>query len=122
MMIWQKLMSAPAVVGYSCNLTIGFFSGVYGFGTVAFPGADFGSIDAEPIPGETLRGAFWTTTPEFFVSFVGDVTSLVGGFDVYFNGANYGGAGAWSFSSGNTSVIRPTIPSETSGTYLFEIK
>jgi hypothetical protein len=121
-LIWQKLIAPTAAAGYSCNLTIGTFSGVLGFGTVAVPGVAFGSIDAEPIPGETLNCALWTTTPEFVVNFAGDVVSLVNGFDVYFNGVNYGGAGAWSFTSGATNLSRPTTPSETTGTYLLEIK
>jgi hypothetical protein len=120
-MIWQKLMVADAApAGYSCTITIGdYFSFYYGYegDTLAF-----GSISNQPISGEVMRGCFWEDGENLSVAFVGDITGLVGSLNVWLGGVNYGGAGNWSFGSGETTVTRTGAPSNKSGTILLEIK
>lgn len=115
-------MSAPATGGgYSCNVTVGVFSGVfYGY----FSGL-MGSIDAEPIPGEILVGFYWTSNPGTpVVWFNGDITSTVSGLDVYFDGVQVGDGGDWAYNSvdNRTELTCFDEVDYASGTYLLEIK
>jgi hypothetical protein len=126
MLIWQKLMNAPAVSGgYSCNLTVGDFSGIlYGYDTPAGQGVSIGSIDAEPVPSFTMASASWTGT-DLAVWFIGDCLSLVSSLNVYIDGVNRGGSGSWVYNTdiaGYTTLDRTVTIGITSGTYLFEIK
>jgi hypothetical protein len=126
MMVWQKLMSAPAAAGgYSCNLTVGNFSGaVYGYDTEDGLGLSIGSIDAEPVPGFTMATAAWSGT-DLSIYFIGDCLSLVTSLNVYIDSVNRGGAGSWVYNSaipGYTTLDRTVTIGITSGTYLFEIK
>jgi hypothetical protein len=125
-MIWQKLMMAEAApAGYSCTITIGDYFGVlYGYGTEdGNLGQNVGSIDAEPIPGETLVDCFWDPAGAATVVILGNVTGLVGSLNVWLGGVNYGGSGNWTYDgSFATSVTTGTSPSNTSGTILLEIK
>jgi hypothetical protein len=123
MMVWQKLMSAPAAGGFSCTITIGdYFGAIYGYN----PSLAIGSIDAEPIPGETLFGCYWIPGDNLYVAFETDIVSTVTSLDVWLGGVNYGGSGAWTYGDLDgdmvTHVIRGTMPSATSGTILLELK
>jgi hypothetical protein len=119
-MIWQKLIAPTASGGYSCNLTIGG-SDPYGY-SVSLAGT-FGSIDAEPVPGETLEVMAWGSFINIkLIYFAGDIVTLLNPFDVYFNGVNYGGAGSWAVDGSYTGYELSSAPPETSGTYLLELK
>lgn len=123
-MIWQKLIAPTAALGgYSCNVTVGDSGGGgYGYDTGLLAGV-IGSIDGQPIPGETLLAVVWATGGSaFYVFFDGDITGLVGSLDAYVDGVNYGGSGSWDFADGYTNYVAGSGPSFTSGTYLFEIK
>jgi len=81
---------------YACTLTAGSF--VFSTGYVA--GAA-GSIDQQPVPGETLRqfvSSFGTTS----IKFEGDVTGLLAGLTVYVGGVSYAaGFSGWSYNGGD---------------------
>lgn len=125
-MIWQKLMSAPEVAsGYSCNLTIGTGGGGYGYDTGVITGT-FGSIDAEPIPGETLLAAVWASDGSFLTvafDYAAGLVDVLQPLDVCINGVNYGGSGLWDDSSEIFVIFEVySGPTLTSGTYLVEFK
>jgi hypothetical protein len=123
MLIWQKLMMAEAApAGFSCNITLGSGSGFYGYDTGVLVGT-FGSIDGEPIPGETLVTAVWNGSNNLSVAFDGDILATLTTLNVYVNSVNYGGSGEWDNSSGIYTVLERNVAvPETSGTYLFELK
>jgi len=122
----RKLMDAPAVAGgYSCNLTIGTGGGAYGYDTGLVTGT-YGSIDAEPIPGEILEAAAWTPDGSYlsvYFNYSVGLVDVLQPLDFYINGVNYGGAGIWDDSSGIVVVFEVFAgPTLTSGTYLVEFK
>lgn len=106
---------------YACTLTAASF--VFSTGYVA--GAA-GSIDQEPVPGETLRqfvSSFGTTS----IKFEGDVTALLSGLTVYVGGVSYAaGFSGWSYNGGDGttggtwSSGGPTFVN--AGVYAVEIK
>jgi hypothetical protein len=118
----RKLMDAPAAGGFSCNLTVGEFSGFfYGYDTgVAVD--TFGSISGQPISGEVMDYCFWFSDGSTLsVGFAGDLLSTLDLLDVHINGVNYGGIGDWAYGTGTTLTVG-SGPTLTSGTYLLEFK
>lgn len=105
--------------GYSCNLTIGADSGLYGYSVPI----GFGSISAEPVPGHVLDAVVWVSDGSYIgVAFSTNCLTLVTALNAYVNGVNYGGAGSWAWDGSHTAFEAFSGPTLTSGTYLFEIK
>lgn len=113
--------------GYSCTMTAGVDGGDAGFSVA---GA-YGSINAEPVPGETCEAIGTSGGAIFIVSFTGDITATLSGLHVWVDGVDYGagediGLGAgWHVNAGSTLWARtsPTLPTFSNGVgYLIEIK
>lgn len=116
---------AAPPAAFSCSMTAGNFSGaVFGYSNgTGIPA--FGSIDQQPIPGETLN--LLAGPPLSGIQFAGDVTSSVAGLSVWVDGVEY------PFDSQDWTHVMPanvTTGSWTSGaptfanavTYFIEIK
>jgi hypothetical protein len=88
----EQLFSRPAVAGeppagLSFNMTAGDLAGIaqgYSNGSVV---AAFGSIDAEPIPGNDLK--LFIDGAGGGIAFDGDVMALVAGLTVWVDGVEY---------------------------------
>ncbi len=104
---------------YSFNMTAGTGSGFTGYSDGSLIGA-FGSIDAEPISGETLAAVI--SGPFDVVSFTGDVTSLISTHTVWVDGVEY--PGSWSFTGSTTDyTYDSTTPTFSNGVdYDIELK
>lgn len=112
--------------GFSCTMTAATISGVgvgYSDGTLATAG---GSIDQEPVPGETMIvcGDDGANTGVYFA---GDLTATLNGLSVWVDSVDYTSAfgTTWTFSGGSTFITtsdggRPTFTASTS--YLIQIK
>lgn len=110
--------------GYSFTMTAGDSGvGLYGYDPGLFFGI-FGSIDHEPIPGETLALVLSDGASGFTIAMMGDVMALVEGLDVWVDGVPQGISAEWDFNGDTTFIdtasVSPTfIPDEE---YFIEIK
>lgn len=95
--------------GYSFTLTAGdLFGFVQGYGVAAFIGSDFGSIDAEPVPGHALY--LLLSGGENGITFNGNAAALLTGLQVYVGGVAYPFTGDdWTYDGGTGT---------TSGTWI----
>ena len=109
--------------GYSFTMT----AGEYGFGINGYSNGvfgNFGSIDHEPIPGETLVAFASDGASVFAIAIMGDARALVEGLDVWVDGVPLGISEEWFFDGDYTGIetlsASPTfIPDEE---YFIEIK
>lgn len=85
--------------GYSFTMTAGNYVGfVFGY----YPDIGFGSIDAEPIPGETLISCVSAPSQRrSSVAFPGDLTSLLTGLQVWIDGVPFTLTTPWTYVSVN---------------------
>lgn len=120
-----RLVPAPAGGSsvYSCHVTAGSYSAITGY----LPTTSTGSIDTEPVPGQTLSACYTSSNSYFNVFFSGNIASLLAGLHVWLDGIDYGigdSGTRFTYSSGNTKwSITSGLPSMTVGnTYLLEIK
>lgn len=92
--------AGEASPGYSFNMTAGDFSGVIQ-GYADATSVNIGSIDAEPITGETLQFLL-TGSAGNGISFHGDVTASVSGKSVWVDGVQYPfDLADWNYDSEN---------------------
>lgn len=77
--------------GYSCTVTVGNYSSAL-FGYEKAPGTygGFGSINVEPIAGQTLALCYCNHWTLFSVAFVGDISATLAGLHVWWDGVDYG--------------------------------
>ena len=93
----------PIRVGsaYACTLT----AATLVFATGYISGGSTGSINQEPIPGQTLR-QFVSSLGTTNIKFEGDVTALVSGKDVYVDSVSYAsGFSGWSYDGGDGATV-----------------
>ena len=87
--------------GYTCTLTAGTF--VFAKGYIS--GGSTGSINQEPIPGQTLRqfiSSFGTTN----IKFEGNIAALLSGLTVYVAGVSYASNfSGWSYNGGDGATV-----------------
>ncbi len=119
--IGWKVASGGGGGGYSVTMTAADYAG---FLVGYFPLAASGSIDVEPIPGETLASIVSLPGQASVVQFVGDITHLLIGLHVWVEGVNMAG-GPWSYvsESGTTEYAFGNGSEFTDGNvYFIEIK
>lgn len=86
---------------YACTLTAGTLVFVTGY----ISGGSTGSINQEPIPGQTLRqfvSSFGTTN----IKFEGNIAALLSGLTVHVGGVSYAaGFSGWSYDGGDGATV-----------------
>lgn len=89
------------VSAYACTLT----AATLVFATGYISGGSTGSINQEPIPGQTLRqfvSSFGTTS----IKFEGNIAALLSGLTVYVDGVSYAsGFSGWSYDGGDGATV-----------------
>ncbi len=87
--------------GYTCTMTAGTLGFVVGY----VSGGSVGSINQQPIPGQTLRqfiSSFGTTN----IKFEGNIAALLSGLKVYVNGVSYASNfSGWSYNGGDGATV-----------------
>lgn len=97
----RPLAAAPS--GYSFTMTAGqAFGFVNGYSTGGDLGA-FGSIDQEPISGQTLAALFELGGGDGSINFDGDIVSIVSGLTVWVDSVEYPFDSDWVFADGFTA-------------------
>lgn len=121
----------PPPASYEFNLTAENISGTStftGYDSAGMFGTPGGSIDAEPIAGNTLIACMTGNPSEYgfgaVVVFSGDTTSLLSGKTIYIDSVSWGAPYTdWFFEDGNTSAYWASVPVFVNGlTYFVEIK
>ena len=122
--MFSPAIDAAPPSGYSFNMTAGDPNGsIQGYSNGSLLPA-FGSIDAEPISGETLL-YLATGSIANEMRFDGDIVSLLSGLTVWVDSVEYPGNGDWFLSSGDTFMVwsAPNAPVFVDTTmYFIEIK
>ncbi len=111
---------------YSFNMTAGNLAGVF-FG---YQSGSFGSIDAEPIGGQTLSVCLYDPgniagQGQSYIAFNTDLTSLLTTQTVWIDSVQYAPGTGWTYNSGNdTTYYTPASAWSFSDTvsYFIEIK
>lgn len=96
---------------------------LFGIGAGYYPQFSVGSIDAEPIPGETLVQCYSATGSGSILAFSGDIVSVVTGKTVWIDSVEYAPDVAdWNFDGTNTRYQFTAEPFSMGNSYFIEIK
>jgi hypothetical protein len=103
------LSGASDPTGYSFSMTAGNTGGVafgYARSGDSIGIGPFGSINAEPIPGQTLDDVL-SLSGNSYVIFAGDQTALLTGLTVWVDSVGYGAGdgGDWAYDSDNDRTV-----------------